>query len=174
MESCFLQQLELANVREAVKLKDETGVGAGGHPAAAILVIVEELHPDSIVVLPLHFVGGRPVEPVRAVRGAAGLIKLPERRQRVLVVPLGPNCAHEIAARLVDVQRRIDVEVQLDQLIDRRVPLVALRRRGLLPQSSGLSESVLLVVVVVVARIILKCPVGEEGLRQAVPMFHPS
>ena len=172
MESRFLQQLELANVIEAVQLEDESRIGAGGHVPAAILVVIDELHPNAVIVLPFHFVGSCPVEPVRAVRRAARLIKAPQRRQCVLVVPLGTHRAHEIATRFVDGEGRIDIEVQLDQLVDRRVPLLALRRCGLLPQPACLPEAVLLVVVVVTARKILNRAIGEERLRKPVPMLH--
>src|SRR5439155_1042593 len=83
----LLQQLQLADVGESVQLKDETGVGAGGDAPAAILVVIQELHPDSIVVAPFDLVLRRPVVPVRAVGRAAGLIEPPQRRQRVAVVP---------------------------------------------------------------------------------------
>ena len=89
-------------------------------------------------------------------------------------MPLRAHRSHEIAARFVDVERRIDIEVQLDQLIDDRVPLVAVGRGSLLPESAGFSEAILLVVVVVVARVVLNRSLGEERFGQAVPMLHPA
>ena len=173
MEAGLLQQLELADVVEAVELEDESGVAAGGDVAPSVFVIVDELHPEAVVLLPLDLVGGGPVEPVRAVRLAARLVELPERREGVLVVPLGAHRAHQVAARLVDRERRIDVEVQLHQLVDRGVPLLGAGRRGLLPEAAGLAEAILFVVVVVARRVVLDGPVGEHRLRQSVPVLHP-
>ena len=125
MEARLLQQLQLADVIESVELEDEAGVGAGGDVPAAVFVIVQKAHPDAVVVLPLHLVGGRPVEPVRAVRGAARLVPAPQRRQRVAVMPFGAHGPHQIAAGFVDRQRRIDVEFLRHQLVDDGVPLLA-------------------------------------------------
>ena len=71
MEPGLAQQLQLADVGEAVELVDEAAVGAHGHPAATVLVLVDEGHPEPVVVLPVDLVLGRPVVPVGAVRRAA-------------------------------------------------------------------------------------------------------
>src|SRR5215510_13142761 len=150
MESRLLQQLQLAYIFETVGLEDEARIRAGGYATAAILELVHEGHPEPVVVLPFDLVLRRPVEPVGAMGFAAGLIEFPQRRQRVAVVPLGTHRAHQVAAGLVDGERRVDGEVEFDQLVHHLVPLLAARRRGLLPQSPGLAEAILFVVVVVI------------------------
>src|SRR6266508_67272 len=172
MEARLLQQLQLAYVFETVGLEDEARIRAGGHATAAILELVNEGHPEPVVVLPFDLVLRRPVEPVGSVGFAARLIEFPKRRQRVAVVPLGPHRAHQVAAGLVDGERRVDSEVELDKFVHHLVPLLAARRRGLFPQSPGLAEAVLLVVIVVIERKVLHDAVGEERFWQAVPMLH--
>src|SRR5262249_42443595 len=76
-------------VFEAVGLVNESEIRSGGHASAAIFEFIDEGHPELVIVLPFDLVLGRPVEPVRAVGFAAGLIELPERGQRVTVVPFG-------------------------------------------------------------------------------------
>ena len=73
----FLQQLHLPDIAEPIKLPDVTRVGTQRDPAAVILVIVEELHPQAEVFFPGDFIGSGPVEPVRAVSIAGWLEKGP-------------------------------------------------------------------------------------------------
>ena len=171
MKSGFAEQLELSNVVKTVELVDESGVGAGGHAAAAVLVFVDEGHPQPVVVPPFHLVLGRPVKPVRPVGLPVGSVKFPKRGERVLVVPLGAARAHLVAAGFVDRESGHQSEVQLDQLVHHRVPAFAERRCGLLPEPAGLAEAVLFVVVVVVERKVLDRAVREERLGQTVPML---
>ena len=85
--------------------------------AAGVLEVVDERHPDPIEVLPRDLVFRRPVEPVGAVRDAVGLIEIPQRRHRVLVVPVGVAHPHHVAARRINRHRRID-----DELADPPIP----------------------------------------------------
>ena len=87
-------------------------------------------------------------------------------------MPLGAHGPHQIAAGFVDGERGIDVELLRHQLVDDGVPLVAARRRGLLPEAAGLAKAIALVVVVVARRIVLNGLIREERFRQAVPMLH--
>src|SRR5918995_4512393 len=86
------------DVAEAVEVVDVTAVAADRDDAAAILVLVDELHPQPVVLAPRHLALGRPVEPVRAVIGAARAVPVPQHRQRVFLVPLRAAHAHEVAA----------------------------------------------------------------------------
>src|SRR5690606_5516316 len=86
VEAGFLQQLQLADVVEAVELVDEAAVAARADAPAPVLVLVQETHPETEVLLPLDLVLRRPVEPVGAVRLAARLVELPERRNGVALM----------------------------------------------------------------------------------------
>ena len=108
MEARLLQHLELVDVAEAVGLVDKPGVRSGRDAAAGVLEVVDERHPHLVEPLPLDLVFGGPVEPVGAVRVAVRLIEIPQRRQRVLVVPVGVAHAHHVAARRIDRHGRID------------------------------------------------------------------
>src|SRR6266851_8556570 len=70
MEAGLLQELQLANIAEAEDLIDEARIAAGADAAAAVLVLVDERHPEAIVLLPLDLVLGRPAIPVGAVSAA--------------------------------------------------------------------------------------------------------
>src|SRR5204863_2993646 len=74
MKSRFLKQLELAGVVEAVEFEDESRIAAGGDATAAILVVIDELHPDSIIVFPLDLVCRLLIEKKNTLRGAPRLI----------------------------------------------------------------------------------------------------
>src|SRR5262249_42569528 len=52
------------------------------------------------------------------------------------------------------------------------VPLLRSRRRGLLPQPPGLTESILLVVIVVRRWETLDRPLREQRLREPIPVLH--
>src|SRR3546814_18992673 len=96
-EPGLAQQLKLLDVAEPVEIVDEPAVAADGDGAAAVLVVVHEPHPATVIILPRHFVLGRPVEPVGTMVGAARALPVPKRRQRIFVVPGGPAHAHEVA-----------------------------------------------------------------------------
>ena len=123
MEAGFLQHLQLVDVAEAVGLVDEAGVGAGRDAAAHLLVVVHQLEPHLVEVAPRDFVFGRPVVPVRAVVRAARRVEVHQRRQRVLVVPLGVAERHHVAAGRVDGERRIEHGAELQVLLEVRLPL---------------------------------------------------
>src|SRR5699024_4090134 len=89
MEARLAKKLHLLNIPEAVQLVDVAGIGAEGHAPAAVFELVDEGHPQAEILLPRYFLFGTPVEPVRAVRDAAGFVVFPERGQGVLFVPLG-------------------------------------------------------------------------------------
>ncbi len=172
MEARFAQQLELADVVEAVELVDVAAVRAGGDPAAAVLVVDQEGHPLLVVAPPRHLLLGAPVEPVGAVGVARRAVEVPQGGQGVLLVPLGAPRPHQVAARLVDGEGGVDREVEPDQLVDHRVPAFAAAFGRLLPQLARFAEAVLLVEVVVVERILLQGAVDEKRLGQAVPVLH--
>src|SRR5690606_25667931 len=158
------------DVVEAVELVDEAAVAARADAPAPVLVLVQETHPETEVLLPLDLVLRRPVEPVGAVRLAARLVELPERRNGVALMPVGVAGAHDVAVGLVDRERRIEHEAELEQLLHHRVPTVAAGLCGLLPQASRAREAMVLGVVVVIGGIVLDRAIIEARLRQTVPV----
>ena len=76
-ESGLAQQMHLGDVAESVEIVDVAGIGADRNLAAAVLVLVDEDHPQAIVLLPGDFVLERPVEPVGAVGVAIRTIEFP-------------------------------------------------------------------------------------------------
>ena len=63
-------------------------------------------------------------------------------------------------------------EVAVEQALHDLVPSVAARSRRLLPQAPGLAESMLLVLIDVVVRVVLYRAIFEQRLGQTVPMLH--
>ena len=172
MEARLLQHLQFEDRAEAVGLVDEAGVRTDGDPAAAVLVLVQEPHPDAVEVLPGHLVRGRPVEPVRAVVQAAGGVELGQAGQRVVRVPVGVARPHHVAAGGVDRHRRVDEEVELQELLQQGVPAFA---AGLdqAPLPRHLPEAELLVHVVHLDRPGLHVVGFVHRLEQAVEVGHP-
>src|SRR4030095_322645 len=144
MKAGLTHQLQLLDRAEAVQLVDEAGIRADRDAAAAILVIVHERHPQLIVLAPGDFVLAAPVEEEAAVVVAIRRVEIPQLRQRVLVVPIRAPRAHQIARGEINRERRIEREVQRDELLYHGVILLAAARRRLLPQPAGLAEAILL------------------------------
>ena len=145
VEAGFLQHLQLVHVAETVGLIDEARIGSGRDAATHLLVVVEQLEPHLVEVPPCDLVFGRPVVPVRAVVGAAGRVERHQRRQRVLVVPVGVTELHQIASGRVDRQRRIEHRAELEVLGEVGLPLRRARLMDLVPQPRDLAEPPLLV-----------------------------
>src|SRR5271169_2114254 len=102
MEAGFLQELELAHITEAEDLVDEAGIAAGADAPAAVLVLVDERHPEPVILLPLDLVLCRPAIPVGAVSAALRRERVPHGFPGVILVPIGLACAHQIAVGVVD------------------------------------------------------------------------
>ena len=160
------------DVAEAVEIVDIARIGTDRDLAAAVLVLVDEAHPQAEVVLPLNLVFERPVKPVRSVRVTVRAIEIPELGHRVLVMPRGAAHAHKIATGEIGCEGRRDAEVAREQGLHNLIPFIAAGLRGLLPQSPGLGEAMLLVLVHVVVRIMLHTAVFEQRLGQTVPVLH--
>ena len=144
------------------------GIGSGRDPAAHLLVVVHQLEPDLVEVAPGDFVFGRPVEPVGSVRGAARRVEIHQRRQRVLVVPVGVAERTDVAAGGVDRQRRIEDGAELQVFFEIRLPLRASRCVNLVPQPRHLAEAPLLVARVHVDRPGLDDVVLQQRFEVAV------
>ena len=172
METGFPKQLELADVREAKELVDESGIRARGHDTAAVLVVVEEPHPPNVEVPPGNFLLGAPVKPIRAMRIPAGLVEIHHAGQRVLVVPFGLASPHHVTARLVDGHGGIDAETKFEELIQQCVPLLAAGLVDLVPQTRDVTEAILLVVVVVVERPVLDAVFVQHRFEEPVVVGH--
>ena len=170
MEARFLQQLQLMDVAEAPQVVDVCRVVAGGHAAAHLLVVVQQPEPDLVEVPPRDFVGGRPVEVVRAVVDAARRVEVHQRRQRVLRVPVGVAHAHHVAAGRVRGHRRIEDRAELDVLREVRLPLGAAGLVDLVPEPRHLAEAELLVVVVHLRGPRLDLVVLEQRFEVSVEM----
>ena len=122
----FLEKLHLLDGGEAEGVVDVPRVRADGDPAAHVLVVVQEGHPHPVEAPPGRLVPRRPVEVVRAVVGAIGLIEVPERRQRVLLVPVGVAATHvDVAAGQVGGHGRVEDHVQRLELGQEGLPLRA-------------------------------------------------
>ena len=80
--------------------------------------------------------------------------------------------AHKIAAGQVGSESGYQREVTLEQCIHDLVPLVAVRQCRVLPKSAGFAETVLLVVIDVIDRVVLNLLVREHRFRKPVPMLH--
>ena len=113
MEAGFLQQLHLVDVAEAPRVVDVGRIVADRDAAAHLLVVVQQPEPDLVEVAPGDLVAERPVEEVRAVVLAVRRVEVHQRRQRVLVVPVGVAHAHHVAARRIRRHRRIEDRASL-------------------------------------------------------------
>src|SRR5690242_10292231 len=159
METGFAEQLKFADVAETVQAVDKPRILAGSDASAVILEVVDEFHPALVIMLPGYFIFRRPIKPVRTVVGAAGRVMTPHRRERVLLVPLRSPRAHQVAVGFVNGEGRVDGEVELDQLIADRIPLLAPRFGRLQPEAAGIAEPVLLIRIVVAEREVLYRPI---------------
>ena len=101
---------------------------AGADPPAAVLVLVDERHPEPVILLPLDLVLGRPAIPVGAVAAALRLEILPHRLPGVFLVPIGLPRPHQVAVGVVDREGRHEGEAELEERLQHLVPL---RRAGL-------------------------------------------
>src|SRR5579859_1307469 len=106
MEARLLQQLELADVAEAEDLIDEAGIAASADAPTAVLVLVDEGHPEAVLFLPLNLVLGGPAIPVGAVAAALRREIVPHRFPGVILVPIGLACTHQVAVGVVDGEGR--------------------------------------------------------------------
>src|SRR5438445_13540888 len=67
MEASLAQQFQFLNRAETGELKDEAGIRTDRHAPAAVLVVVDEVHPAPIVGAPGDLVLAAPVEEEAAV-----------------------------------------------------------------------------------------------------------
>ena len=112
-EPGLLQKLQLPDISEAIGLEHEAGIAADGDAAAAVLVVVDEAHPEAERFPPLDLVRRRPAIPIGAVPAALRLEIGPERRIGETLVPIGPPRAHQVAVGVVDVESRHEAVARL-------------------------------------------------------------
>ena len=96
------------------------------------------------------------------------LVELPQRRQRVGLVPRRVHLVVHIPARLVGGHRGIEGDVEGEHLLEEGVPLGAAALVDQVPLPRDLAEAVLLVVVVHLRRPWLDVVVLVQRLEQAV------
>src|SRR5882672_10468722 len=99
--------------------------------------------------------------PIRAVRNFAGLVKIPQRWKRILIVPLRPPRAMKVAARFVNVKGGVYREVQFQQCVHHLIPSFRKGCRCLLPEFPCFAETLLLILIVVIQAEVLYSLVGE-------------
>ena len=146
-------------------------IAAGADAAAAVLVLVDERHPEAIVLLPLDLVLGRPAIPVGAVSAALRREVVPHRLPGVLLVPVGLPRAHQVAIGVVDREGRHEREVEREEFLQHLVPFGRAGLGALLEHLSGDREAEIFVVVVVVEREVLDHAILEQGFGQSVVML---
>ncbi len=172
VDATALAKLQLVDVAEAVGAVDEAGIRAGGDAPAHFLVIVHQPEPHLIKIPPRDFIVRGPVIPVGAVVRAARLVEIPQRRQRVLLVPLRHARAHQVAPRRINRQRRVEHRAQREMLLQVRLPLRPARLVNFVPQPRHLPEAVLLVVVEEVHRPRLYHRIFQQRFEMPVEVRH--
>ena len=86
-EACMLQQLDFTNGAKAPEVVDEADVGTDCDLAAAIFIILQEIHPTPVHLGPVRFVAGSPVIEVGGVTFRIGLPGVHHAGQSELIVP---------------------------------------------------------------------------------------
>src|SRR5262245_35701545 len=166
LESGFLVQLELPRDAEAVHRVDVPGIVSGRDQAALPPELAHRVHPDAVLLFPPRLLRARPAEEVGAVVFDGALEVLLHRRVEVVADPRLVLRAHQVAAGLVDRERRIPRDVSLHHPLDH---LVQLRRVGLRVQLAGAAEAVDFVRVVHLRR--ERLDAGQRRVGDAVEMF---
>src|SRR5690606_10256553 len=122
MEAGFLQQLKLANEAEPKDRVDEARVRSGADAPTAILVLVDESHPQSIILFPLDLGLRRPAIPVGTVATTLRCKVSPHGLPGVVAMPIGLPRAHQVAVRIIDRERWHEREAELEKLVEHLVP----------------------------------------------------
>ena len=132
------------------------------------LVVVDERHPEPVILLPLDLVGGRPAVPVGTMPAALGREIVPHRLPGVVLVPVGLARAHQVPVGVVDGEGRHEGEADLEESFQHLVPPGRTRLGALSKHLAGHGEAEIFVVVIVVEREVLDDPILEQRLGQAV------
>ena len=166
LESGFLVQLEFPRDAEAVHRVDVPGIVSSRNQAALSPELAHRIHPDTVLLFPARLLRARPAEEVRSVVLDRAFEVLLHRRVEVVAEPRLVLRPHQVAAGLVDRERRIPRDVALHHPVD---DLVQLRRVGLRVQLAGAPEAVDLVRVVHLRR--ERLDAGQRRVGDTVEMF---
>src|SRR5260370_958037 len=79
-EAGLAQQLQLLDESKPRQVVQKARIVTGRHQAAAVLVLVDELHPDAVVLAPGHLALSGPVEPEGSVVQRIGSPVIPQGR----------------------------------------------------------------------------------------------
>ena len=120
----------------------------------------------------MHFLFGTPIEPVRTMRLSARFIELPKGRKGIFIMPFQSSCFVKIAVGLIDIERRVKGEIQIQQPFHHGIPLFRTLFGSLFPEFSGFFKAVLLIGIIIIERIILYGIFLKQCLRKTIPMFH--
>ena len=167
IEPCLLVQFHLADEAVAVHLVDKSRIVATADRAAHALEVPERAHPDTIVLFPVHFVGGAPSDEVRSVIRRIRLEVVGERRMQIVTKPWLRLRTLEVAACLVDVERRHPGDAGADHRHQHGIQQFRIR---LAPEAPGPTEAIRLVQIVVVAREML-AEIRNGSVGDAVPVL---
>src|ERR1022692_1051241 len=167
VEPRLLGEFPAANQAEAVHLIDEAGIVAHADQAAAAVELAQRGHPEAVVFLPEHLVGGGPAQKVGAVVGGVRPEILFQHGVQILGEPGLVLRALQVAAGPVDIQGRYPGDVRLHHAVEH---LAEAFRVGLAPQVAGVAEPVGLVVVVVSGGKALYAAF-DGRVRDAVPVL---
>ena len=91
---------------------------------------------------------------------------------RIIGLPVRVHFSHQVPAGFVNRQGGVNRKLHRNQFIAHGDPFFGTGGRRLFPEPAGLSETMLLIAVVVIGRIILDHLVLEHRLRKSVPVLH--